>query len=666
MSKPKTPAAAKQTAAPSKSVLSGERLVYLVLFGIAFLLYANTMGHGYALDDRAVMFQNKFVMDGFGGFPEILSTFYWKGYWDANAGLYRPMSLLVFAMEWGLVKNAPGFYHFVNVVLYALTCVLLYRLLRRLLKEYTRLLALVATVLFIVMPMHTEVVANIKSLDEILSLLFFVLTMQQLLNYSETRKPLQLVWATLLFYCALLSKEGAVLYFPMFALALYYFTKTEIRRIAVTLAPLAVIAVLWFLQHSLVIANGGEQEAYNYQNNALLAVSPEFSMDRLATAIGMFGSYLYKLVVPYPMSYDYSYNEFPGTSFGSPVVLLTLAVIFGLLFVAFRQMKNKTVLSFSIFWFFITFALTSNLFVIIGATMADRFLFVPSLGFCLAAGWFVSRAAGHKDSGTATFSNPAVLVTGLAVIVFAVMTFNRNPDWKNDDTLFAADVEHAPGSARVHYNWGVALMSYGDNERDENIKKQWYTQAEAEYVATTKLDTGFGSWSAYTNLGVIYNRQKRYPESVAMVRIAMKKNPYDRSLRSNLGDAYLRMQQYDSAIVNLEQAVKNNYITRDTWLFLGIARLNKKDTAGALDAMKKGAVAFPDNLSLLENYGNVLGMSRRFEESNKVMEQLYASNPVNPEPLRIIAVNYEAMGNKEKMKEYLQRYMNAGGRLPGQ
>lgn len=657
-------APASNPAAAGSSFLSGERLVYLILFGLAFLLYANTFGHAYALDDRAVMFQNKFVQQGFGGFPEIMTTFYWNGFWEANAGLYRPMSLLVFAMEWAVNDNAPGLYHFVNVVLYALTCVLVYKLLRRMLKEYSKILALVATVLFIVMPMHTEVVANIKSLDEILSLLFFVLTMQQLLNYSETNKPLQLVWSTLLFYCALLSKEGAVLYFPMFALALYYFTKTEIRRIAITLTPLAIIAVLWYLQHSWVIAQAAPPEAYSYQNNALLAISPEFSMDRLATAIGMFGHYLYKLLVPYPMSYDYSFNEFPGTSFGDPIVLLTLAVILGLLFIAFRQMKNKSVLSFSIFWFFITFALTSNLFVIIGATMADRFLFVPSLGFCIAAGWFVSRLTGHVDSGIAVMSNPGVLVTGVVAVVFIVMTYNRNKDWKNDDTLFAADVEHAPGSSRTHYNWGTAMMSYGDNPaNDETQKNNWYKQAEAEFLTAAKIDTGYGSWNVYGNLGVIYSRQKRYAESVEMTRIAIKKNPYDRTFPSNLGDAYVRLQKFDSAKVNLEKAVKNGYIVKDTWLFLGIARLNLKDTAGALEAMKTGAAAFPDNLSLLENYGNVLGMSHKYKESIAVMEDLYNRNPSNPGPLRIIAVNYEAMGEKEKMKEYLQRFINAGGKL---
>lgn len=662
MSKTKSANAAKQVSPPS-AFLSGERLVYLLLFGLAFLLYANTFTHEYALDDRAVMFQNKFVQQGFGGFPEIMSTFYWNGFWEANAGLYRPMSLLVFAMEWAVNDNAPGLYHFVNVVLYALTCVLVYKLLRRMLKDYSKILALVATVLFIVMPMHTEVVANIKSLDEILSLLFFALTMQQLLNYSDTKKPLQLVWATLLFYCALLSKEGAVLYFPMFALALYYFTKTEIRRIAVTLAPLAAIAVLWYLQHSWVIAQAAPPEAYSYQNNALLAISPEFSMDRLATAIGMFGHYLYKLLIPYPMSYDYSFNEFPGTSFGDPVVLLTLAAILGLLFVAFRQMKNKTVLSFSIFWFFITFALTSNLFVIIGATMADRFLFVPSLGFCIAAGWFVSRLTGHVDSGIAVMSNPGVLVSGVVTVVFMVITFNRNSDWKNDYTLFAADVEHATGSSRTHYNWGTAMMNYGDNATDETLKSSWYKQAEAEFITAAKIDTGYGSWNVYGNLGVIYSRQKRYAESVEMTRIAIKKNPYDRTFPSNLGDAYVRLQKYDSAKVNLEKAIKNGYVVDDTWLFLGIARLNLKDTAGALEALKNGAAAFPGNLPLLENYGNVLGMSHKYKESIAVMEDLYNRNPSNPGPLRIIAVNYEAMGDKEKMKEYLQRFMNAGGKL---
>ena len=125
------------------------------------------------------------------------------------------------------------------------------------------------------------------------------------------------------------------------------------------------------------------------------------------------------------------------------------------------------------------------------------------------------------------------------------------------------------------------------------------------------------------------------------------------------------MKQYDSTIVYLEKAISGNYIVKDTWLLLGFAYLNKKDTAKAISSFRQGTESFPDNLAMLENYGNILGMSKQYQQSIEVMEKLYALNPSNPEPLRIIAVNYEAMGNKAKMQDYLQRFLNAGGKLPG-
>src|ERR1017187_6894499 len=107
----------------SSSSLSEQRLIFILgiivsIFG--FLLYMNTIGNDYALDDVAVITKNKFVQNGFNGIPTILHTFYWQGYWDLNAGLYRPLSLILFAIEWQIFPDAPHIYHFINVVLFAI------------------------------------------------------------------------------------------------------------------------------------------------------------------------------------------------------------------------------------------------------------------------------------------------------------------------------------------------------------------------------------------------------------------------------------------------------------------------------------------------------------------------------------------------------------------
>ena len=107
--KKKTPAAAA-----TSSNGPGKYVVY-ILAAIAFLTYVNTLGHGFVLDDIAVIGENKLVHEGLAGIPRILTTFYWQGYWDVNAGLYRPLSLVMFAIEWQISPGNPFIHHLVQV-----------------------------------------------------------------------------------------------------------------------------------------------------------------------------------------------------------------------------------------------------------------------------------------------------------------------------------------------------------------------------------------------------------------------------------------------------------------------------------------------------------------------------------------------------------------------
>lgn len=664
MSKPKQQAKAKSSAS---LFFENNRVVYTLIFGLAFILFANTFGHEYALDDRAVTFQNKFVQAGFKGIPDILKTFYWRGFWEANAGLYRPVSVVVFAIEWQFFGNSsamPHIFHFVNVVLFATTCVLLYRMLRRLLSEQPAQLSFMAVLLFIVHPIHTEVVANIKSLDEILSLLFFVLVMEQLLKQVAQPNVKHVVLSTLYFFLALMSKEGAVLFFPVMGLALWYFAKLDFKRIGMLLAPLAVIGLVWFGIHSAVISNAGPRAPYSYQDNALLA-SPDFITQR-ATAIGMMGRYLLKLVVPYPMSYDYSFSEIPNTGLGDVTVLTSLVALLGLLFLAVKQMKQKTILSFSIWWFFITIALTCNIFTIIGATMADRFLFVPSLGFCLALSWLLLRFTKSLGMQANGVSAQPMVITIVILLPFSLMSFTRNKDWKSDETLYAADVASADGSGRVHYNYGTVLMNAAANETNPQQKNILLKSAEEEFVRTTKIDTGFGSWNAYENLGAVLFRQQRYAESAEASRQAFRRNPNDPSVLDNLADAFVMQQQYDTLVAFMKRCVAAKVSTAKTLVYIGVGYLNKKDTVQALATLNEAVKAHPDYSQAWDKLGAVQGMSHQYTESIASLEKAYALDATDIGALEMIAVSYKAMGNMPKSQEYHDRYLKARGTVPEQ
>src|SRR5262245_45097395 len=121
-------------AAPSaKKKKQRPALPYALLAAVlGFLLYANTLGHEFTLDDMPAITGNKYVTEGLGGIDDILHTAYWSGYRASNTTLYRPVPLLLFALEWQFFPNRPSAFHAVSVLLYALTGFLLFRLLHRL------------------------------------------------------------------------------------------------------------------------------------------------------------------------------------------------------------------------------------------------------------------------------------------------------------------------------------------------------------------------------------------------------------------------------------------------------------------------------------------------------------------------------------------------------
>jgi len=193
----------KKPAIQINSVTDNNRLIRtlgFLIFGVAFVVYFNTINHGYVLDDFSTIKDNRVATQGPIAIGDIFTHFYRFGYYTADDGLYRPLPVAIFSIEWWVAPNNPSLAHFVNVLLYALTRWISFRALVKLMKNYNIILPLIATVLFITHPIHTEVVANIKSLDEILGFLFSFLTISFLCDYFENKSSVKLISGMIFFF----------------------------------------------------------------------------------------------------------------------------------------------------------------------------------------------------------------------------------------------------------------------------------------------------------------------------------------------------------------------------------------------------------------------------------------------------------------------------------
>jgi hypothetical protein len=158
-------------------------------------LYLNTIGHDFTIDDGTVIGNNRFTKEGIAGLPDIFSEAYRAGFWEREEGLYRPLSVALFALEWEFFPDNPKPGHIINILLYALSAGLLCLVLFRLLKQQHPLIPLTAALLWTVHPLHTEVAANIKSGDELLAFLFGLSGLLLLLGIV-----IQTAWPILFFH----------------------------------------------------------------------------------------------------------------------------------------------------------------------------------------------------------------------------------------------------------------------------------------------------------------------------------------------------------------------------------------------------------------------------------------------------------------------------------
>jgi Flp pilus assembly protein TadD len=626
-----------------------------------FILYFNTIFNDYALDDQAVIQENRFTKQGVAGIPILLRTFYWEGYWDNNAGLYRPLSMITFALEWQFFPGNPHAGHVTNVLLYALTGFLLFRMLRRMMPKAGLLFPFLISLLFMSHPVHTEVVANIKSRDEILCLLLFILAIDHLLRYFDMKKGLNLALAVVSYFLCLFAKESAVAFILIFPLVLWFFRDLDVKKLFVTTLPLAITVVVYFTIRMIILGDHVTGKTYTYLDNSLVA-APDL-MSRLATAFFMLGKYLKILIFPHPLSYDYSFLEIPFCQWTSYQAFLPLLVYGSGFIYAVRSLfrQKKEVFAFSIFFYLLSIAVVANVFILIGATMADRFLYIPSLGFCIALVYALFRifpATGQEPTaGIKLLFSRHQWVAVISLIIFSlysVKTFSRNFDWKDNKTLFSADAGSAPGSSRIRTNNGTVFLQKFDKNDPDRAKHMAYLDiAISEFEAAIKIDPNHPM--AYLDLGAALYQKNDYAGAITNLKTAIRLDPGDPKPYSTLGNAYYRIQDFPNAIINLKKCIELKVTSAETYNFLGGSYFGTGDFPNAVVAYLEAIKLEPKNVELHTNLGSVYGSMGDYRAAVQCFLKAEELKPGNPQILLLIGMTYQNMGIRDSALLYNEK-----------
>ena len=542
---PGIPAIARQRAVPDTTAIYWR----LAVAFSAVVVYLNALGNDFVLDDIGLIRDNVRIRS-LADNPHLFVSSYWGV--NGPQGLYRPLVLVTYALNYAMHGLATYGYTAVNIALHAGVSLLLFTLVRGI--GGSLVAAGVTAMAFAVHPVHTEAVTGISGRPELLAAFFFLLAMHfHRLAPTADRTALRYRAAALAcFACALLSKESAItlmLVLPvMDALVPANGNDgqpaTPRSRVLTDYLPLVAVALAYIAVRRTVLGGiviGGGVIAP--LDNPIVPIATMPLGERLGATTGQALMTPFAAVVEYArllswparLSADYSYNQIPLVTSALDVrfvagVALVAACVGGIALL----WRRSPISAFGLAFAALTFSIVSNFVITIGTLCAERLMYLPSAGVLIAAGAGADRLVRTAPAWRRVAS--AVII--LLISIGAARTWARNRDWKTESALWSAAVAAAPDSARVQSEYGRLLMGLAEND----ARAGRTADAEKLYdAARTHLETALKIYPSYSlpidSLAMILSLHDRYDEALVLYERALRAWPGNYASLTNWGSA---------------------------------------------------------------------------------------------------------------------------------
>jgi tetratricopeptide (TPR) repeat protein len=581
----------------------------------AVVVYLNSLANGFAYDDTWVI-QDRDLVHDLRRFWEIISSPYWPVIFES--GLYRPLTLLSFAVDWAVWDGRAFGFHLVNVLLHAATSALVVLLLLRYFPWWA---SLAGGLVFAVHPVHTEAVANVVGRGEILATFFglaaCLLYMRAVRGGGLSARAVALVAAA--YGLATLSKEGGVV-----VIALLLATDLPL----VPSGRLGTLRQYLRARLPLILVLSAVLAAYLAARWAVLGVAvasvpdPVFTVDssfptRLFTMSRVWPRYLELLLVPFQLSADYAPAIILPVDRLTPLGAAAFLTVLALLAMAVLVFRRAPEFAMALAWVAISLAPVSNLLVIAEIVLAERTLYMPSVGFSIVVALLLARARPAPRRLVA-------LVVALWVVVFSVVTVRRNVVWYSTDTVFE-DLRHKhPESMRLLF--GVASQFRRDGQWEE--ARKWYRRAFEIWPHHGPFLVEYGYYlyehgeyeeadSVVARAVSYHPRQKNYVRFLAAIRARAGKwqgvlETTEAGLARVGPDPFLYQMQCEAYLalgdtlraIDAQAAAARVTGPGGEWaprLRLAELRLAAGDTAGALEALRWAREAREAQLELADS-----------------------------------------------------------------
>jgi len=519
------------------------------LAAVAVGVYANSLPNDFVYDDRTIVVEDERTHS-----LSRIGKLFSGGYWAiTDRPLYRPITLLSFAINHAATGLDAQAYRAVNLVLHALTCVAVYRLVLLLFGQFWP--AMVAGAVFAVHPIHVEAVVPIVGRSELLAGLGVVVALGLYVG-DAARDVRRITWryavVLLLTWATMLCKESAIVLIGMvvvfdvwrrWCVPVDERTGTWFGYLAGRCSGryvgmlLAIVIVLWMRQYAVGAAFSGGTR-FSLVDNPLV---DETWSARLLTGLVLLGKYAHLLITGHPLCCDYSHNAIPvARSLTWPVAggLICLVVLVVGVVVSLCRRREAAL---AIVWFAVSYAPAANVLVLIGTLFAERLTYLPSVSVAIAWGLVLPGSVEslwrRGPRGIRGIAVGLAVAATVGLVAYGALTVRRNRVWRDHESLFRDALAKQPESARCQFNMGAWYVSHGDLESGiAHLRRA--------------VDIGGEYYLARTRLASCYLRLSRWQEAADVLESLVDTDSQSEHLKSPLrmlGRARFEMGDFPGA-----------------------------------------------------------------------------------------------------------------------
>ncbi len=543
--------------------------------------------------------------------------------------------------------------HFINILLYALTVIVLYNLLEIILVKYSSdkwylNLPFLISLLFLAHPIHTEVVANIKGRDELMSLLGALLTALLIVMYIKNSKSHLLVLSFVTFLFALFSKEVAVTFLAIIPLSTYFFIEKEKKGklIFISIIPLVIASLIYFYARGNVLGGMSFEPSRELMNNSFLGMTLS---QRFATVFYTLLLYVKLLIFPHPLTYDYYPYHVPIMNWTDIWPIIAIIIYLGIGIYAIIGLKKKKIFSYGILFYLIALSPMSNIFFPIGVFMNERFVYAASIGFIIILAYMITNKLPNWVKG----KNVIVAACMVIMVLYSIKTISRNRVWKNDFTLFTNDVKISQNSAKSNTSAGGILIEEAIKPKNKNVRVEYLDQAIFYLKRAIKIHPKYSD--AYLLLGnAQWERYHSIDSTFKYYNEILKRSPkfdlvYSNIFETGMKTVFDRSEQADDNVEILYQLEKYNPGNFHINYYLGrIYGRYKNNLEISIHYLEKAASINPNSLAVYKDLGVAYGIFKNYEKSAEALYKAIELDQQDPVLKLNLAMTLINLGKRNK------------------